>query len=146
MSGKTGNFMTAFLRKLRKLFAIPAGALLTWMSKVKPNKIIFMTFNHTYSCNPKYIAQELLGKAGIDPEKCTVGISSTGVLCVTHPDSRKIFPTVFKKGVPMPDMTITDALNDFSIETVIINGQRPQTLYDIVEGNEYTGTHFLGKH
>ena len=60
MSGKPGNFMTAFLRKLRKLFAIPAGALLTWMSKVKPNKIIFMTFNHTYSCNPKYICQELL--------------------------------------------------------------------------------------
>jgi len=69
-----------------------------------------------------YIAQELLGKAGIDPEKCTVGISTTGVLCVTHPDSRKIFPTVFKKGVPMPDMGITDALNDFSIETVIIKG------------------------
>lgn len=35
---------------------------------------------------------------------------------------------------------------EVGIETVIINGQRPQTLYDIVEGNEYTGTHFLGKH
>lgn len=69
-----------------------------------------------------YIAQELLGKAGIDPEKCTVGISSTGVLCVTHPDSRKLFPVVFKKGQPMPEMTIRQALDDFSIETVIIKG------------------------
>ena len=60
MSGKPGNFIASFSRKLRKLFAIPAGALLTWMSKVQPNKVIFMTFNHTYSCNPKYICQELL--------------------------------------------------------------------------------------
>ncbi|MBQ7227985.1 MAG: glutamate 5-kinase, partial [Clostridia bacterium] len=32
------------------------------------------------------------------------------------------------------------------IETVIINGKLPQMLYDIVEGNDYTGTRFLGKH
>ncbi len=64
MSGKPGNFITAFLRKLRKLFvwalAIPTSFLLSRICKVKPNKIIFMTFNHTYSCNPKYITQELL--------------------------------------------------------------------------------------
>lgn len=60
MSGKTGNFIRSFLRKLRKLFLIPAGALLTWLSKVKRNKIIFMTFNHAYMCNPKYITEELL--------------------------------------------------------------------------------------
>ena len=69
-----------------------------------------------------FIAQELLGKAGISPEKCTVGVSSSGVLCVTSPESRAIFPTVFKKGVPMPDMTIEQAFADFSIETVIVKG------------------------
>lgn len=60
MSGKTGNFITSFFRKLRKLFAIPASVLLSWFSKVKSNKVMFMTFNHTYMCNPKYICQELL--------------------------------------------------------------------------------------
>ena len=69
-----------------------------------------------------YIAQELLGKQGISPEKCTVGISTTGVLCVTHPDSREMFPSIYKKGVPMPEMGIQDALNDYSVQTVIIKG------------------------
>lgn len=32
------------------------------------------------------------------------------------------------------------------IETVIINGQKPTMLYEIVEGKEYTGTRFLGNH
>ena len=30
------------------------------------------------------------------------------------------------------------------IETVIINGQRPNVLYDVVEGKDYIGTRFLG--
>ena len=60
MTGNTGNFITSFFRKLRKLFAIPASVLLSWVSKVKRNKILFMTFNHTYMCNPKYICEELL--------------------------------------------------------------------------------------
>ena len=69
-----------------------------------------------------YIAQELLGRDAYEPQNCTVGTSSSGVLCVTHPDSRKIFPTIFKQGKAMPDMTIEQALNDFSIDTVIIKG------------------------
>lgn len=64
MSGKPGNFIKTVLRKLRKLFiwafAIPASFVLSWVCKVKKNKIMFMTFNHTYMCNPKYICQELL--------------------------------------------------------------------------------------
>lgn len=64
MSGKAGKFITVFLRKLRKLFvwalAIPASWVLSRICKVQPNKVIFMTFNHTYSCNPKYITRELL--------------------------------------------------------------------------------------
>lgn len=69
-----------------------------------------------------YIAQELLGRDAYEPQNCTVGTSSSGVLCVTHPDSRKIFPTIFKQGKAMSDMTIEQALNDFSIDTVIIKG------------------------
>lgn len=69
-----------------------------------------------------FIAQELLGKEGISPELCTVGVSTDGLVCVTDPDSRKMFPVVYKKGVPMPDMTIRDALNDFSIDSVVIKG------------------------
>ncbi len=69
-----------------------------------------------------YIAQELLGKEGIEPQRCTVGISSHGVLCVTHPDSRKIFPIIYKKGKPVTDMTIQEAFADFSVDTIIIKG------------------------
>ena len=45
-----------------------------------------------------FIAQELLGRDGIEPGRCTVGISTDGLLCVTNPDSRKSFPNVFYKG------------------------------------------------
>ena len=34
--------------------------LLCYTSKVQKNKIVFMTFNHQYSCNPKYICEEIL--------------------------------------------------------------------------------------
>lgn len=60
MSGAPDKFICKILRKLRKLFAIPVNILLSWVSKVKRNKVMFMTFNHTYTCNPKYICQELL--------------------------------------------------------------------------------------
>ena len=64
MSGKTGNFIMPILHKLRKLFVwgltIPSKLWLTWTSEVQENKIIFLTFNHTYMCNPKYICEEIL--------------------------------------------------------------------------------------
>lgn len=69
-----------------------------------------------------YIAQELLNDYDIRPELCTVGISTDGLVCVTDTDSRKMFPVVYKKGEPMPEMTIRDALNDFSIDSVVIKG------------------------
>ena len=56
--------MKKALRKLRKLFvwgfALPYRILLTYTSKVQNNKIIFLTFNHSYTCNPKYICEEIL--------------------------------------------------------------------------------------
>ncbi|MGM9573259.1 MAG: hypothetical protein ACI3VJ_02420 [Hominicoprocola sp.] len=69
-----------------------------------------------------FIAQELLHDRSIDPSRCTVGISSNGVLCVTHPDSRKSFPNVFYKGEAKPEKTLTEALSDFHPETVVIKG------------------------
>ena len=64
MSGKPDKFINKILRKLRKLFvwtfALPYRILLCYTSKVQSNKIIFLTFNHTYTCNPKYICEEIL--------------------------------------------------------------------------------------
>lgn len=68
-----------------------------------------------------YIAEELTGEK-YDPRLCTVGVSTSGVVCVTEPESRKLFPIVYKKGTPMPDMTIREALDDFSIDSVVIKG------------------------
>lgn len=68
-----------------------------------------------------FIAQELLGREGIEPARCTLGISTDGLLCITHPDSRKSFPNVFFKGRPS-DKTIPDALSDFHPETIVVKG------------------------
>lgn len=68
-----------------------------------------------------FIAQEMLGRDGIEPALCTVGLSTDGLLCVTHPDSRKSFPNVFFKG-EASDKTLADALSDFHAETVVIKG------------------------
>lgn len=68
-----------------------------------------------------FIAQELLGKDGIEPSKCTVGISTDGLLCVTNPDSRKSFPNVFLEGKAC-DKTLVEALSDYHPETVVIKG------------------------
>ena len=67
-----------------------------------------------------FLAQELLGNS-YEPGVCTVGLSTNGLLCVTAPDSRKGFPSVFFEGKPV-DKTIPDALADFHKETVIIKG------------------------
>ena len=68
-----------------------------------------------------FIAQELLGRDGIEPALCTVGLSTDGLLCVTHPDSRKSFPNVFYKG-EAAEKTLAEALSDFHPETVVIKG------------------------
>lgn len=69
-----------------------------------------------------FIAQELLNDKSIEPGLCTAGISTDGLLCVTAPDSRRSFPNVFYKGEAQPDKTLTDGLNDFHPETVVIKG------------------------
>ncbi|MGE4277228.1 MAG: hypothetical protein AB7E30_08675 [Lawsonibacter sp.] len=68
-----------------------------------------------------FIAQEMLGREGIEPARCTVGLSTDGLLCVTNPDSRKNFPNVFYQGEAV-EKTLADALNDFRPETVVIKG------------------------
>ena len=68
-----------------------------------------------------FIAQEMLGREGIEPARCTVGLSTDGLLCVTHPDSRKSFPSVFYKGEAV-EKTLAEALSDYHAETVVIKG------------------------
>ena len=79
-----------------------------------------------------FIAQELLGRDGIEPGRCTVGISTDGLLCVTNPDSRKSFPNVFYKG-EKSDKTLVEALADFHADTVVIKGA------NAVDMNGYVG-------
>ena len=68
-----------------------------------------------------FIAQEMLGREGIEPALCTVGLSTDGLLCVTPPDSRKSFPNVFFKG-EASEKTLAEALSDFHTETIVIKG------------------------
>ena len=68
-----------------------------------------------------FIAQEIMNDMSIEPALCTAGISSDGVLCVTDDDSRKSYPNVFYKGEPT-DKSLTDGLNDYYNETVVIKG------------------------
>lgn len=68
-----------------------------------------------------FIAQEMLGDRSIEPGRCTVGISTDGLLCVTNPDSRRSFPNVFYKG-EKSDKNLAEALADFHAETVVIKG------------------------
>lgn len=61
---KVGNAIGKFFEKLRKaidwaLSYIPR-RILCYTSKVQNNKIFFMTFNHQYTCNPKYICEEIM--------------------------------------------------------------------------------------
>jgi hypothetical protein len=66
-----------------------------------------------------FIAQEL--GYDVEPGRCTVGTSTSGLLCVTEPSDRKSFPNVFYKGQPS-DKKINEALEDFHADTVIIKG------------------------
>ena len=68
-----------------------------------------------------FIAQELLEQDSIEPARCTVGLSTNGLLCITSPDSRKSFPNVFFKGKAV-DKTLAEALSDFHAETIVIKG------------------------
>jgi hypothetical protein len=68
-----------------------------------------------------YVVEELLGRR-IPPASYTAGIVTHRLLCVTDPDDRDSgIPTILHKG-RLVDKTIREALDDFSIETVIIKG------------------------
>ena len=68
-----------------------------------------------------FIAQELLGKEGIEPQRCSFGISTNGVLCNTPLDSLKMFPNVLYKGEPA-DKPLDQVFQDFHMDTVVIKG------------------------
>lgn len=60
----TFNAIKKFFKRIRAyidwgLTIIPR-LLLCYTSKVQTNKIMLLTFNHTYSCNPKYICEEIM--------------------------------------------------------------------------------------
>lgn len=67
------------------------------------------------------VAQELLGRKNIEPGSNTVGTSSKGVLCVTHPETERFLPLILFHGSPV-DITIDQALKDFNRDTVLIKG------------------------
>ncbi len=68
-----------------------------------------------------YVAQELLGKKDLEPEKFTAGTSTHRVLCVTDPEKRLPIPIILYKG-GLSSKTVLEALQDFHSETVIIKG------------------------
>lgn len=70
-----------------------------------------------------FLAQEILDKdkEEIEPGRCTFGISTDGLLCVTNPDSRHPFPNVFYQGQAV-DKTFAEALADFHAETIVVKG------------------------
>ncbi len=68
-----------------------------------------------------YVAQELLGKRDLEPQKFTAGTSTHRVLCVTDPEKRLPIPIILYKG-GISSKTVSEALQDFHIETVIIKG------------------------
>jgi len=90
-----------------------------------------------------FIAQELMNDYSIEPGRCTMGISTDGLLCVTHPDSRKVFPNVFYKGEAQPEKTLVDGLNDFNPQTVVIKGANavdPQGFVGVITAGFDGGT------
>ncbi|MCL1797447.1 MAG: CDP-glycerol glycerophosphotransferase family protein [Eggerthellaceae bacterium] len=55
-----GSKVVRILKGLHLLVATPFGMVCSVGAKVKPRKIMFMTYSNTYMCNPKYICEELL--------------------------------------------------------------------------------------
>lgn len=68
-----------------------------------------------------YIAQEILGKPDIPPQKFTAGTNTHRVLCATNVDDRYPFPIVLYKGKEVKK-TYKEIFEDFHINTVMIKG------------------------
>lgn len=57
---KIGHFFTQIRMGLDTLLSFPARRYLASHTEVHKNKVVFMTFNNNYACNPKYICEEIL--------------------------------------------------------------------------------------
>jgi len=68
-----------------------------------------------------YVAQELVGTRQMEPEKFAAGTNTHRVLCVTDPDKKGPCPMILYKGERC-SKTISEALQDFHLDTVIIKG------------------------
>jgi hypothetical protein len=68
-----------------------------------------------------YVAQEILGVTDIPPERYTAGTICNRVLCTTDADKRSPFPIILFKG-QRTSKSISEAFNDFHLQTVIIKG------------------------
>lgn len=69
-----------------------------------------------------FVAQELLGDKKIEAGKCTIGISTNGLLCVNNVRNRESYANVFYKGIPLQGKSFAEALADYHPDTVIIKG------------------------
>lgn len=68
-----------------------------------------------------FVAQELLDRKNLEPQKFTAGTNTHRLLCVTDNSKGYPFPIVLHKGKEC-DKKPVDALRDFYLETVIIKG------------------------
>lgn len=59
---KTGIFLKSLVVSLDRQFGIVAKYLLSVSTPIQKNKIIFITFQGDYTCNPKYITEEILAQ------------------------------------------------------------------------------------
>jgi len=68
-----------------------------------------------------YIAQEILGRRDIPPQKFTAGTNTHRLLCVTNQNDRYPFPIVLYKGKQVTK-TFKEIFEDFHLNTVMIKG------------------------
>ncbi|PKM89448.1 MAG: hypothetical protein CVU87_05410 [Firmicutes bacterium HGW-Firmicutes-12] len=68
-----------------------------------------------------YVAQELLSSKDIEPQRFTVGLSTSGVLCYTDAAKRHPIPMILYKG-EVVKKTVSEAFDDFHLETIVIKG------------------------
>lgn len=55
-----GNFCKKSINKIDHTFALITRKLLSQKLSIQNNKIMFMTYQNDYTCNPKYIAEEII--------------------------------------------------------------------------------------
>lgn len=68
-----------------------------------------------------FVLQELLGSKDIEPQRFTVGLSTSGVLCYTDAAKRHPIPIILYKG-EIVKKTVREAFKDFHRESIVIKG------------------------